>query len=220
MTRRRGDAFARAVFHDAPDEARTQRWRRFRRTGLPIVVAVAIIVACAVIVDLPSPATLANDRAAATSLVTEVNNDITPCAFAINETARLYHDEGQHSLSTAERSKVPTLLDDDASACSFTSGSINDLTDIEEPGTGTGRFLAQVISLSVTWTTSDALGAIDDIDALATDPHDAQAARDLRVRSRYLAADRRAALAALAGADRELQGGLPTLDMPNIRFTT
>jgi hypothetical protein len=220
MTRRRPDPFATALYGERRHCSVRQRWSTWKKTGLPIAAAVAVTVLVAIVTDLPSHQSLAGPRAAGTALVDEVNSDISPCAFSIEETSTLYHDEVAGELSRSDRPKVPSLLQDDENACSFTSSSINDLADIEEPGTGAGKYLAQIVDLAQAWTTADALGAIEDVDALSAHPHDGRAGRDLSARLRDLAEDRRAALAALADADRYLEGELPLLDMPSPRFAS
>lgn len=223
MRKRPADPLALAVYGEERSLPRQERWRRWKRTGLPIVAAVAIVVASAVIIDLPSPPSLAGERSAATSVIGEVNSDVTPCAFGVGEAATLWRDVRRGSLSAAERAKVPGLLQDDADACSFTSGNINDLSDIDEPGTGIGKYLAQVVAVAETWTTSDALGAIDDVIDLTSAPSPAgarSATRDLVTRNGYLSADRRAARAALADASNAVHGGIPTLAIPVVRFST
>jgi hypothetical protein len=215
MKRRQPDAFAQSVYgDDAPK--RGFSWRKWRRTGLPVAAAVAIVIVAAIITDLPTHESLAGQASAGASLLTEVNNDVSPCAFSVKEANLIYRDQLAGTLSTADRSRVPSLLQDDAAACSFTSDNINDLADIEEPGTGAGRYLTEVISLAQTWTTSDALGAIDDLISLEANPRDAVAASDLAERQGFLTADRHAALVALSNADRYLHGNLPALQMPAV----
>ncbi len=217
---RRPDELALALYGAGGRTSRRERWRRWARTGLPISAAIVVVIAVAVIVDQPSPVSRASERSAGVALLNQVNGDVTPCAFALGEAATLYRGEVAGSLRPGQRSQVPTLLQDDADACSFTSANINDLTSIEEPGTGIGRYLAEVVALSVTWTTSDALGAIDDVIALSSHRADRHAARDLALRQRYLGGDRRAARTALAAADRFVGGGLPALGLPAVSLTS
>jgi hypothetical protein len=179
-------------------------------------VAIVIVIAAAIITDLPTHESLAGQTTAGAALLSEVNNDVAPCAFSLKEADTIYRERLAGTLSASDLSRVPSLLQDDAAACSFTSDNINDLADIEEPGTGAGRYLSQVISLAQTWTTSDALGAVDDLIALEADPHDQTAARDLAARQIYLTSDRHGALAALTDADHYLHGTLPGLQMPAV----
>jgi hypothetical protein len=215
MTKRQPDPFAQAIYgDDAPPRRFT--WRRWKRTGLPIAVAIAIVIAAAAVTDLPTHESLASQTTSGAALLTEVNNDVAPCAFSLKEVNTIYRDQLAGTLSASDLSRVPSLLQDDAAACSFTSDNINDLADIEEPGTGAGRYLSQVVSLAQTWTTSDALGAVDDLIALEANPHDQTAARDLATRQIYLTSDRHGALAALTDADNYLHGTLPALQIPAV----
>lgn len=216
MKRRQPDAFATAVYGDRPSVSWRDRWRRWQRIGLPLTVGAVVVVAVAVVGDLPHHESIAAQRVAATSLLSEVNTDLNPCTFSINEANTIYRDELAGKLSTVDRGRVPSLLGDDAAACSFTSDNVNDLADIEEPGSGAGKWLSQVVSLSQTWTTSDALGAIDDLISLTDNPRDASARGDLLLRQRLLTSDRHAAMQAMAGASHYLDGGLPPLKIPAV----
>lgn len=213
--RRQPDAFALAIYGDRPGSKRLS-WQQWKRVGLPVTVAIAIVIAAAVITDLPKHETLAGQTQAGAALLQEVNSDVNPCAFSLKEANTIYRAQLRSTLTPSDRSRVPSLLQDDAAACSFTSDNINDLADMEEPGTGAGRYLAQVISLAQTWTTSDALGAVDDFISLEANPHDGAAARDLAARQIFLTSDRRAARSALVDADRYLHGSLPALAIPEV----
>ncbi|HWD24820.1 MAG TPA: hypothetical protein VG368_05110 [Acidimicrobiales bacterium] len=215
MTPRQPDAFAKALYPEKRPTART-RWRRWRHARLPVAAAIGIVIAAGVITDLPRHDSLAGQLTAGTTLLNEVNNDIAPCAFSLNEAVTIYRQKLEGRLARSDRARIPSLLQDDAAACSFTSDNINNLAGIEEPGSGAGRFLTQVVSLTQTWTTSDALGAIDDFISLDANPHDRAAASDLRLRQRVLATDRRAALTALASANAYLHGTLPKLKMSTV----
>jgi len=215
MTRRQPDALGQALYGDR-SSSRSDRRTRWRRTRLPIVAAIVVVVAVAVITDLPTHESLASEQAAGNALLTEVNNDVAPCAFSLNEANSIYRDKLAGTLTVSDRSRVPSLLQDDAAACSFTSDNINDLADIEEPGTGAGKYLALVVNLAQAWTTSDALGAIDDLITLEADPTKTAARNDLAARQQLLSKDRRAALTALTDADHYLHGTLTPLQMPAV----
>lgn len=212
------DAFAATLYGDRTPPTRGDWWRRFRRFGLPAFAVIAIIVAIAAITDLPQHLSLAGERSTAASLVGEVNGDVQQCAYAMREADTIFRRWREDDLSAADRHKVPSLLSQDADACSFTSSSINSLATIEEPGTGAGKYLADMLSFSVDWTTSDALGAIEDFSRLTIHPDNKRANSDLRRRAKYLSADRRDALRALADAERYLKGSLPELALPRIEI--
>ena len=60
--------------------------------------------------------------------MTEVNSDLGPCALGIHQAIGIWNLEATHRLTATDRSPTPGLLNDDQSACSFTSDGIYDLT--------------------------------------------------------------------------------------------
>jgi hypothetical protein len=115
-----------------------------------------------------------------------------------------------------DRGRIPSLLRDDESACSFTDESIYDLSNLDLPGGTSGAALGRVVSDSLLWSTSDALGAIDDISVLGSHPRSPSASRDLRTRLSELSKDRSAANQALASASQTVHQTLPTLVLPTL----
>lgn len=212
--KRQMDAFAASIYGDHVPPTRAERWQRFKRVGLPALAIAAIVVAIAVVTDLPKHQTLASERVAAASLVNEVNSDIGQCAYAMTEAATIYRRWLDGNISASDRSEAPGLLSQDADGCSFTSDNIYNLASIEQPGTGAGKYLSNVVGLAVQWTSGDALGAIEDFGLLIAHPHDAQAVRYLRLNANALASDREHALNAIADAERYLRGPLPRLKLP------
>lgn len=211
------DAFAASLYGDRVIPTRAARWKRFRRIGLPALAVAAIVVAIAVVTDLPQHQTLAGERVAAASLVDEVNSDINQCTYALTKEATpIYRDWLTGNLTSVDRSEVPSLLSQDAEGCSFasSSGDIDNLASIEQPGTGAGKYLALVVGDAVSWTSSDALGVIEDYELLTARAHDARAESYLRQNARNLALDRQHALNAIADAEHYLHGTLPALKLP------
>jgi hypothetical protein len=216
--KREMDPFAASLYGDRVKPTRADRWRRFQRIGLPSLAIVGIVVAVAVVTDLPHNESLTGERSSAAYLVSLVNGYIKPCTVAATESASIFRQWQRGELSATDRSEVPTLLSQDADACSYTSGDINDLSQLEEPGTGAGKWLALMIGDALSWTTSDALGAIDDLSQLISNSKGSGAAADLRSREKYLRIDRSEALGAVADAERYLKGTLPALEIPAIRI--
>jgi len=214
------DAFAATVYGDREVRSRAVRWRSWKRTGLPITAAIIAVIIIAVITDLPTHPSLASQRVDANNLITTINTNLRPCVFGLKEANTIFGDRQAGKLSRGDRAKVPTLLADDAGACSFTSDSVNNLAGIEEPGSGAGRYLAAVISDALTWTTSDALAAIDDMILITHHQHVGRAAFDLHQRNARLADDRREALAEMNKAEKYLNASLPSLLMPTIKLAT
>ena len=214
------DAFATTVYGARQRRSLPERWRSWRRVGLPVTAVIVIIIVIAVITDLPTHPSLTAQRNDASGLISEVNTNLKPCVFALQEANTIFRQRLAGTLSAGDRGKVPTLLADDASACAFTSDNVNNLAAIEEPGTGAGRYLAGVVSIALTWTTSDALGALDDMILITHNQHSAQAASDLRGRNVRLATDRRQALKDVRSAARYLKGPLPSLLMPTVNLAS
>ena len=133
----------------------------------------------------------------------------------MHESDEIFGQWWRGQLSATDRSKVPTLLNQDADACSFTSDGINNLSQLEEPGTGAGKYLALMIGDLLSWTTSDALGAIEDFVQLTANPKNSRAVADLRGRAKDLAIDRSETLRAVSDAAHYLKGSLPTLAIQN-----
>ena len=117
-------------------------------------------------------------------------------------------------LTPADRAPTPGLLGDDQSACSYTSEYIYDLSDVQVPGTTAGKDVGQVVATATLWTTSDSLGAIEDVQTLMNNPNDAAVLRNLSKEEAQLAADRRTAISEEDAADRALDTRLQPVDLP------
>jgi hypothetical protein len=196
----------------APETKKQPIWQR--RRGAAIAVAVAVIALITVLTDLPGPTSQASDLTAERSVMSEVNSDLKPCAYAIHQALGIWKLETEHRLSAAARAPTPGLLSDDQSACSFTSEGIYDLTNMQVPGTSAGKELGDLIATATLWTTSDALQAIEDVQTLMTDPKDVAAAHNLSKAAAVLRSDRQRALADERAADRDLATRLSQVDLP------
>ena len=203
---------------DAPPVAKKQPlWQRHRR--LAIAAAVLVVALITVLTDLPTPTSRASDIAAERSVMSEVNSDLQPCAYAVRQALGIWTLQAHHQLSAAERAPTPGLLSDDQSACSFTNQGVYDLSNIQVPGTAAGKELGQLLATAMLWTTSDSLRAIEDVQTLMNQPNDAGALRDLSREEAQLAADRRNALADETAADRDLDTHLQPVNLPAIAAT-
>jgi len=188
----------------------------YRRPWVLTAVAVAVIVAASVVVDLPGKTTVAQDAAAQTSLMNEINGDLSGCAYAVRETFIIYQDSRTGGLTASDRSRVPKLLLDDQTACSFTSNSIFNLSTVEVPGSPGGKSIQQVVSVGTLWATSDALAAIEDIQALDAGPPSASTVADLSKQEALLARDRALANSYVETADKTLNAKLPMPALPDL----
>ena len=185
-----------------------------RRRGLVIGLAVAAVVVITVLSDLPVSTSRASDIGAERSVMSEVNTDLSPCAYAIHQTIGIWNLQATHKLSPADRAPTPGLLSDDQSACSFTNEDIFDLSNVQVPQTTAGKELGQVVATATLWTTSDALRAIEAVQTLMNDPNNAAALHSLSTAESELAKDRASARAEEESADRALGTHLPPVDLP------
>jgi len=177
---------------------------------------VLAVLTITVISDLPVHGSQAADASAGRSVMSEINTDIGPCAFAVQEALTIRGYEVSHTLTASNRSVAPGLLRDDQVACSFTNENIYDLSTIEVPGSAAGKRLGNLVATTTLWATSDALGAIVDVQRLLSKPEDVPARRNLLKTERALASDRTAALREIKNADRILGTQLPRPDLPNL----
>lgn len=192
-----------------PDPARTP-W--YRRRAFLVGAGVVVVVAVAVLSDLPTPTSRVADIAAESAVIAEINTDVGPCVFSVHEALTLYADESGR-LSAADRSQIPGLLRDDQNACSYTSAGIFDLSDIDVLGTPAGKQVAQAVNTATVWSTSDALAAIEAVQSLTADPVDKKARTMLEGDEKLLAADRAKATSEIDDAGRLLATRLPALDI-------
>ncbi len=188
----------------------------YRRRNVLLAACVVVILAITVITDLPSHASHASNIASATALIKEVNDDIAPCVFAAGEAFTIYADQTHNSLTASDRASIPGMLNDDQTACSFTNDSIFSLSDIDVPGSAAGKQLGDIVNSVTLWSTSDALGAIDAIQTLSTEPGNRAALSALAKNRRLMAADRDAADASVQAIDRLLDARIVALNLPEI----
>ncbi len=198
----------------AEDKSSQPAW--YRRRAVLVTFGVLVVLAVTVISDLPVHGSRAADVSAGRSVMSEVNTDVAPCAFAVQEALTIRGDQVARSLTASDRSLAPGLLRDDQVACSFTNENIYDLSTIEVPGSAVGNRLGDLVATTTLWTTSDALGAIVDIQRLLSEPNDVTAQRNLVKMERALASDRAAALREINSADRILDTQLPRPDLPSL----
>ncbi|HWD54580.1 MAG TPA: hypothetical protein VG346_05625, partial [Acidimicrobiales bacterium] len=160
---------------DARAPAKAPIWQRHR--GLVITAVVFVILLITVLSDLPTSTSRASDISAERSVMSELNSDLQPCAYAVHQALGIWTLAAAHQLSAADRAPIPGLLSDDQSACSFTSQGIFDLANIQVPGTPAGKELGQLVATATLWTTSDSLRIIEDVQTLMNSPSDTSVTR-------------------------------------------
>lgn len=204
------------TINDAVPESPTKRppiWHRHRRLSIAVVVLVIVLIT--VLTDLPTSTSRASDISAERAVMTEVNSDLQPCAYSIRQALSIWALASTHRLSAADQAPTPGLLSDDQSACSLTNQSVYDLaSNIQPPSTPAGKQLGQLINTATLWTTSDALQAVEDVQALMNKPGNTAALDGLKKAEAQMARDRRAAFAQEAAADRDLDTHLAPVDLP------
>jgi hypothetical protein len=186
----------------------------YKRRAVLWSAAVVAIVAAAVISDLPEHTSRGDQISAATTVMNEVNGDIGPCVYAVGEAFLIRNQQDEHTLSPADAPRVPGLLRDDQDACAFTDSYINDLANVEVPGSAVGRDLGDVVSSVTLWASDDALTALEAVQTLTAHPGDASAQAKLSSAVGLLASDRASAVSQLAAAEHLLDTRLPALDLP------
>ena len=190
------------------------RW--YRRRSVLLAGAILVVLVITAITDLPNHLSRHSEATSDAAVINQVNGDIAACSYALKEALAIYAAAQDHSLTKPDSSKVPRLLSDDQAACSFTDNAIFELADIEVPGSPSGKHLNQMISTVTTWSTSDALAAIEDIQVLAANANDAKARARLRQSESYLSSDRAAAIAQLQAAETAVASPLPSLSLTRV----
>lgn len=194
----------------------TQPGPWYRRKSVLVTVVVAAILAVTIITDLPAPDNRASDIATAKTVISQVKTDVSPCANAVGEAFQLYSFKTSGTLSDYERANAPEWLSEDVVACSFANPQVFDLSDIQAPGTASGKQLDEMLSWATVWATSDALNAMNAIQTLMSDPTNAKAAATLRSQWQLLGVDRNDANSSVAAAETILKTTLPSLGLPPI----
>ena len=201
----------------APPEHEGARPPWFRRRGVLLGGAVALVVAIAVVTDLPTAQSRASNIAGANAFLKEVNSDLAPCGYAVTEAYALRADQAGGGLLPSEAAQLPRMLQDDRYACTIANPSIYDLTTgIESPGTSVADQLGQAIAAATTWAAHDAVGAIADIQALTRHPGSAAGVRALARDTRALESDRLRARAFVDQADLQLGATLRQVAIPPV----
>jgi hypothetical protein len=198
-------------FPEAPEPGKlAARW--YRRRAFVVSAGVVVVVGAAVISDLPTPTSRTADIGAESTVISEINTDVAPCVFSVREALTLYSDSAG-TLSAANRAQIPGLLRDDQTACSYTDASIFNLSDIDLSGSPAGKQVGQAVNTVTVWATSDALGVIEAVQSLTSNPANRKARAQLRSDERLLTEDRDKATAEIHAAGRLLGTVLPALNV-------
>lgn len=189
----------------------------YRRPWVLATLALIVIVAISVVIDLPRPITKAQDEASQNASIKEINSDLADCAFAVKESFSFYNMDVSGKLTSSDLAQVPTLLTGDETACSFASEPVYDLTNnLQVQDTKAGIHIDHMLSAVERWITDFSLASIRDIQYLFNHPGDAQTIRHLASQEQQLAAQRTKALNDEAQADHALGRTLVSLKIPSL----
>lgn len=195
-------------------EERGSPW--YKRRAWLVSGALVVVVAVTVLTDLPGHDSRSGQITDDASVMSQVNSDIGPCSYALGESLTIYRDLSARSLTAPQVKQVPGLLEDDQNACSYTDDSIYELSDIDIPGSASGKYMGQVVNTVTLWATSDALAAIEEIQAVDVNPADTTARQRLSHFERLLTQDRNQAESELGAADSLLKTRLPALNLSKV----
>ncbi len=196
-----------------PDEPGSKpAW--YRRRGTVVAAVVVAVVAVTVVSDLPVHDSRAADISAESTVMTQTNQDLGSCAYAVREAFTIWNGRQQGTLSDSNISMSAGLLSQDQVACSYADDSIYELSDIQIPGTAAGKKLTDLVGVATLWASSDGVLAIHSIETLISDPTNAGALASLATAERELASDRARAEADADAANRLLGTTLSRPDLP------
>lgn len=189
----------------------------YRRPWFLLTVALVVIAAISVVIDLPRPLTKAEDAASQNASVKEINADLADCAFAVKESFRFYNLDVTGKLTPSDKAQVPILLTGDETACSFASEPVYDLTNnLQVDDTASGKHIDRMLSVVERWITDYALASIRDIQYLFIHPGDATTIRHLGTQELGLANERQKALVDETEADAVLGVTLHAVKIPSL----
>jgi hypothetical protein len=190
----------------------------YRRPWVLATLALIVIVAISVVIDLPRPISKAQDEASQNASIKEINSDLADCAFAVKESFSFYNMDVSGKLTSSDMAQIPTLLTGDETACSFASEPVYDLTNnLQIDDTKAGIHIDHMLSAVERWITDLALASIRDIQYLFNHPGDAQTIRHLASQEQQLAVERSTALHDEAQANRALGRTLVSLKIPSLQ---
>jgi hypothetical protein len=189
-------------------------WYR-RRAWLVSAVLVAVV-GVTVLADLPQHTSRSRQISDDSTVMSRVNMDVAPCSDALGKSFTIYRNLTAHALTPSQSEQVPGLLRGDQAACSLADDSIYQLSTIDVPGSASGRDMGRVVSTVTLWATSDAVSAIEQIQALDSNPSDGAARALLGHDEQLLAHDRSLAESELGAADDVLQAKLPALRLAEV----
>ncbi len=187
----------------------------YRRPWVLTLLALIVILAISIVIDLPRSTTVAEDAASQNSSIKEMNTDLAECTFAARESFNFYNSKVAKRLTPSDLAQIPTLLVGDQTACSFASEPVYDLTNnLQVDDTTAGKHIDRMLSVVEKWITDNALAAVEDIQYLFSHPGDLTKVHNLAAQESDLARDRRKALGDERAAESVLGVKLVPLKLP------
>jgi hypothetical protein len=186
----------------------------YQRRSVLLGIGVVLVIAIAVVTDLPTSQTHASNVASANAFIKEVNVDLQPCDYAVQESYTYYKELLNDTLLPEDRAHLGSQLSDDQVACSYVDPSVLDLTSLDSPTTTAAHPLGQMLAQVTQWVAEDAQQAIGYIDELTTSPSDAKGLAGLATETRHLGVDRTGARASIESAERMLRATLHQVNLP------
>ena len=196
----------------AAERARPRPWY-LRRVNIAGAV-VAVLVAIAVLSDLPTQATRSQQISDAKSIVSEAYGYLRTCNAGLAEAFSIEAQVASKQLTSGDMIRVPDLVRDDNLACSYTNDAVFQLASLTFPKSlpDSNQFATALFN----WIVPDAFNATMAIGVLVTDPGNPAASAQLRRYEAHLTADRARAESALEVMDRQLRTTLPALPLVKV----
>ena len=187
----------------------------YRRRAALVGVVVAVIVVAAVVSDLPTKSTHAQQVADTAGFVTTVYGDLTTCSEALAESFTILATVEKGNVSPSDRSQALGLLEGDQSNfCSLADDSIFQLATVTVP-----RFPADSTAFMASlqrWAVPDGYRVIGAIVGVVQHPGDPGAEASLSTWETRMRADLAAAKRALGGMEHQLRGTLPAVTLAEV----
>lgn len=143
----------------------------YRRPWFLLTVALVVVAAISVIVDLPGHMTPKQDASTQNASIKEINADLEECSFAVRQSFSFYNQDVAGTLTSSDLAQLPTLLTGNQTACSFASEPVYDLTNnLQIDDTKAGIHIDHMLSAVEQWITNNALASIEDIQYLVNHP--------------------------------------------------
>lgn len=187
----------------------------YRRPWFLITLTVVVIVAISVLADIPHPLTRQDDIKSQSASIKEMNVDVKPCVFALQESLRFYRQEVLGTVTHEQLRIIKSYLTNDVNVCSGASGQTDSLvSQVQIVETTAGKHIQNAHTYIDTWAAIDAYHAISDIQQHTLFPHEKKPIKKLQRDFQQLQESRRQAQAQIDDASAILKTTLPSLNLP------